>query len=110
MSNNSYRKFLKLLAKWPVDETKGGGRDLGEHLRVCITNAFKQGDATAVNELECQRIHSSLDRLASDVYATRYRRTLESSSTGLSAAQCHEINSTEFMKAMGNEDHESNGK
>ncbi|XP_068235444.1 ubiquinol-cytochrome-c reductase complex assembly factor 2 [Palaemon carinicauda] len=99
MSRNSYRSFLKLLEKWPLDTTKTGGRDLGEHIRQRITTTFKQGDVTVVNEEECHRIYSSLDRLASNVYATKYPRTLQSSSTGLTHDQCRDINSTEFMKA-----------
>ncbi|KAK7078267.1 Ubiquinol-cytochrome-c reductase complex assembly factor 2 [Halocaridina rubra] len=97
MSRNSYRNFLKLLEKWPLDETKKG-RDLGEYIRVRITSAFKQGDSSIVNEEECMRTHSSLDRLASNVYAIRYPRALRSSSTGLSLDQCREVNSTEFME------------
>ncbi|XP_064097310.1 ubiquinol-cytochrome-c reductase complex assembly factor 2-like [Macrobrachium nipponense] len=104
MSRNSYRSFLRLLEKWPIDTSKSGGRDLGEHLRHQVTNAFKQGDATVVNENECQRIHSSLERLALNVHGNKFPRKLQSSSTGLSLDQCREISSTEFIETVQEEE------
>lgn len=46
-------------------------RDLGEYLRKCVTEAFKHGEASAVNEEECQRIYSSLNRIASGTYVAK---------------------------------------
>ncbi|XP_042888203.1 ubiquinol-cytochrome-c reductase complex assembly factor 2-like [Penaeus japonicus] len=100
MARNSYRNFLRLLEKWPLDETKKGGRDLGEHLRIRVSEAFRLGDATPTNETECQRAYASLNRLANNTYATKYPRKLTSTSTGVSIEECHQIVSTDFLKAI----------
>ncbi|XP_071518741.1 ubiquinol-cytochrome c reductase complex assembly factor 2 [Panulirus ornatus] len=100
MSRGSYRNFLRLLEKWPVDQTKSGGRDLGEHLRLRVTESFKHGDVTSVDEVECQRIYSSLSRIAKDTYAKQYPRSLSSTATGLSGEVCREIISNDFLKAL----------
>lgn len=46
-------------------------RDLGEYLRKRVTEGFKHGEASAVNEEECHRIYSSLNRIASGTYAAK---------------------------------------
>ncbi|XP_050715065.1 ubiquinol-cytochrome-c reductase complex assembly factor 2-like [Eriocheir sinensis] len=104
MARNSYRNFLRLLEKWPLDASKSGDRDLGEHIRKRVTEAFKHGEASEVNEEECQRIYTSLNRIASGAHAAKYPRSLTSTSTGLSAEECHHITSTEFLKALEDED------
>ncbi|KAG0712939.1 Ubiquinol-cytochrome-c reductase complex assembly factor 2 [Chionoecetes opilio] len=100
MARNSYRNFLKLLEKWPVDASKSADRDLGEYLRRRVTEAFRQGEASAVNEKECHRIYTSLNRVASGVYSTKYPRSLTSTSTGLSAEQCNQVLSAQFLNTL----------
>lgn len=95
---------MRLLDKWPVDSTKGAGRDLGEHLRLRVTEGFKHGDATAVDEEHCQRIYASLNRIATNVYAKHYPRSLNSTATGLSGAECKQMVSKEFLNMMEHED------
>lgn len=46
-------------------------RDLGEYIRKRVTEAFKHGEASAVNEEDCYRIYSSLNRIASGTYAAK---------------------------------------
>lgn len=104
MARNSYRNFLRLLEKWPVDASKGADRDLGEYLRKRVTEGFKHGEASAVNEEECHRIYSSLNRIASGTYAAKYPRSLTSTSTGLSAEECHQVMSKEFLNAVEEQD------
>lgn len=90
---------MKLLEKWPVDASKSADRDLGEYLRKRVTEGFRHGEASAVNEEECNRIYASLNRIASGVYAAKYPRSLKSTSTGLSGEECRQIMSTEFLNA-----------
>lgn len=73
---------------------------MGEHLRIRVSEAFRLGDATPTDEVECQRVCASLNRLANNTYATRYPRKLTSTSTGVTIQECHQIASTEFLKAM----------
>jgi len=100
MSRKSYRSVLRLLENWPTDTTKTGGRDIGEHIRIRISEAFHQGENTPVNEIECQRIYSSLNRIATNTYFTQYPRTRSSTSTGLTGEICRQIISTEGLAAM----------
>ncbi|KAK3872553.1 hypothetical protein Pcinc_015167 [Petrolisthes cinctipes] len=104
MARTSYRNFIRLLEQWPVDPTKSGGRDLGEHIRGRVSSGFKHGDASQVDQAECSRLHASLSRLASNVYAKRYPRSLKSSATGLSVEECQQIISTDFLKTLQEED------
>ncbi|XP_045616234.1 ubiquinol-cytochrome-c reductase complex assembly factor 2 [Procambarus clarkii] len=104
MARNSYRNFLRLLDKWPVDSTKAGDRDLGKYLRLRVTEGFRHGDATAVDETECQRIYASLNRIATNVHAKQYPRTLRSTSTGLTAEECKQVISEEFLQILKEQD------
>ena len=49
MSGNSYRRFVRILERWPVDKNKQG-KDIGEGLRQLFSNKFPSGSATQVNE------------------------------------------------------------
>ncbi|XP_037781617.1 ubiquinol-cytochrome-c reductase complex assembly factor 2-like [Penaeus monodon] len=100
MARNSYRNFLRVLEKWPLDESKTGGRDLGEHLRIRVSEAFRLGDTTPTDEADCQRVCASLNRIANNSYSIRYPRKLTSTSTGVTVQECHQITSTEFLKAI----------
>ena len=49
MSGNSYRRFVRILERWPVDKNKQGN-DIGEALRQLFSNNFPSGSASKVNE------------------------------------------------------------
>ena len=49
MSGNSYRGFVRVLEKWPVDKNKQG-KDLGEGLRQLFSNTFPAGSVSQVDE------------------------------------------------------------
>ena len=49
MSSNSYRGFVRVLERWPVDKNKQG-KDIGEGLRKLLSKNFPSGSATPVNE------------------------------------------------------------
>jgi len=42
--NRFYKDFQRICKQWPVDSTKSGGRDFGEHLRKTYDVRFKDGD------------------------------------------------------------------
>ncbi|GLV43545.1 uncharacterized protein CBL_04087 [Carabus blaptoides fortunei] len=94
--------MLQLLEKWPVDKNKTG-QDLGEHLRKQVQAAFaaRQFDT---NQEECDRKYLSLRRIAEDHHLKTHPRTLKSSATGLTAEQCNQILSPEFLEALERED------
>ncbi|PSN42690.1 Ubiquinol-cytochrome-c reductase complex assembly factor 2 [Blattella germanica] len=99
----SYRQFLKLLEHWPADSTKVG-RDLGQHIREQVKISFKSGEINIGNEAECNRIYSSLKRIADDHYAQLYLRKSRVSASGLSADECQGILSTEFLEELQKSD------
>ena len=49
MSGNSYRSFVRILERWPVDKNKQG-KDIGEALRQLFSNNFPSGSASKVIE------------------------------------------------------------
>lgn len=46
-------------------------RDLGEHLRIRVSEAFRLGDTTPTDEADCQRVCASLNRIANNSYSIR---------------------------------------
>ena len=102
MASSRYRKLLKLCESWPVDATKaGGGRDLGFHIRERVATGFKQGDATRIDPVECDRIHDSLQRLATDHHRSKHPRTLSSSTaSGMAVEDLRLATSTDGMKDL----------
>lgn len=83
-----------------MDPTKAGGRDLGEHIRIRVSEAFRLGEATQVDEIECKRIYSSINRISSETYFTQYPRSKNSTATGLTGEVCRQIISTEGLASM----------
>jgi len=76
-------------------------RDLGEQIRKQVTKLTSlEGGAT---DKELDRQINSLERLSNNVYAKKYPRTFESTATGLTAAQCSQVLSSEFLQYL-NED------
>ncbi|XP_046402338.1 ubiquinol-cytochrome-c reductase complex assembly factor 2 isoform X2 [Ischnura elegans] len=82
-----YKIFLRLLESWPVDTTKKG-RDLGQHIRKKITEAFPMGEASTVNVEECEKVYLSLKKICENHYVNKYPRRYSSSASGLTHEQC----------------------
>lgn len=96
-----YKKFIKLIAKWPVDVTKGD-RDFGRALRDRVKLAFET-DVASFDTETCNRQYKALNKLADNTYKNKYKRTVESSATGLSAEECNLILSTEVLDYLEEE-------
>jgi hypothetical protein len=75
-------------------------RDLGQHIREQVKEAFKTGEIYPSDESECNRIHASLKRLADNQYCQMYPRKSNSCASGLSADECHAILSSEFLEEL----------
>lgn len=93
---------MKLLEKWPVDKRKTG-RDLGEHLRNQLKAVINPTDVTTKVSDNLQKQTESLERLANNVYANKYKRSLTSTATGLTAEQCSQVLSSEFLAYLNDE-------
>lgn len=72
-------------------------RDLGEFIRDQFKLAFKDKQFLFGSEFECNRNLESLKRLSENYHGNKYKRTLDSSSTGLTAEECKQIMSNEFL-------------
>lgn len=64
-------------------------RDLSQHIRDQIKVAFSKGNATQVNQDQCDRYYASLKRLSSNTYGDRYKRRFNSTASGLTHDQCN---------------------
>ncbi|CAI9541708.1 unnamed protein product, partial [Staurois parvus] len=69
---------LKLCEEWPVDETRKG-RDLGAFLRQRVTQAFREGETTQIQDPEvCDQMYESLNRINSNYYKEKVSHYLAS--------------------------------
>ncbi|XP_021944989.1 ubiquinol-cytochrome-c reductase complex assembly factor 2-like [Folsomia candida] len=101
MTSTLYRSFLRVLEKWPVEPTKKG-RDLGQHIRLCVAEAFRGSDPHESSK--CQEIQESLNRIASNKYNDAFYVSGAVSSSGLSQSECQQILSNEFLKLLAEKD------
>ncbi|KOB72610.1 putative s-adenosyl-methyl transferase mraw [Operophtera brumata] len=92
---SQYKKFIKLIAKWPVDTTKGD-RDLGRFIRDKVKTAFESSERQNLDSELCTRHYNSLNKLADNHYKNKYKRTQNSTATGLSTEECNLILSNEL--------------
>ena len=102
-SVHQYKKFIRLLQRWPIDTTKTGV-DLGQFIRNKVAASFQLGEtSTIVHEEKCERMYQSLHRISNDYYAKRYKRYGLSSATGLPAALCREVISMDNLSTLSYE-------
>ncbi|EDV91290.1 ubiquinol-cytochrome-c reductase complex assembly factor 2 [Drosophila grimshawi] len=94
-----YQRFLKVLEKWPAEQTKVG-RDLGEQIRKQVTRLTDASSLSNEKTAELNRQIDALERLSKNVYAKKYPRRYESTATGLTAAQCSQVLSSEFLQYL----------
>ncbi|KAK4884102.1 hypothetical protein RN001_000373 [Aquatica leii] len=96
-----YNRISKLIERWPLDKNKTG-RDLGQHLRDYINEAHKNNSFVG-NERYWDRQYLGIQRLINNDHFKKYPRTLSSSSTGLTAEQCSEVLTKEFLETLEKE-------
>lgn len=97
-----YTRFLKVLEKWPAEKTKVG-RDLGEQIRKHMKNLTNPASLTSEAAEKITKQIDSLERLSNNTYGRKYQRIYDSTATGLSAQQCNQVLSSEFLQYL-NED------
>lgn len=94
-----YKRFIRVLEKWPIEKTKAG-RDLGEHLREHVKLIFGSNSPVILEGNRLEREIEALDRLTKNIYQTQYPRKLSSTATGLTAEQCNQVLSSEFLEYL----------
>lgn len=89
---------MRLCSEWPIDATKTD-RDFGMFLRKTVVERFKQGEATQINQTDCDRQFSALQKINTNFYKEKYKtREYKTSSSGLTLEQCNEYLSTSNIK------------
>lgn len=78
-------------------------RDIAEQIRKQITILTNPTSLTAEETAKITKQIDSLERLADNTYGRKYQRIYDSTATGLSAQQCNQVLSSEFMQYL-NED------
>lgn len=78
-------------------------RDLGEHLRKQVGEAFKSGDTFRGDAVKCMKKYESLKRLSDNYYCNKYPRSIQSSASGLSVNHCTVILSKESLEHLNKE-------
>ncbi|XP_055619606.1 ubiquinol-cytochrome-c reductase complex assembly factor 2 [Toxorhynchites rutilus septentrionalis] len=98
-----YNRFLKLLERWPLDQSKVG-RDLGQYLRDQLKAVLGGSNIIAVNDDRLAQQHRSLENIVNDVHLKAYPRSLNSTATGLTGEQCREVVSSKFLECLNKSD------
>ncbi|XP_055712429.1 ubiquinol-cytochrome-c reductase complex assembly factor 2 [Phlebotomus papatasi] len=98
MSAN-YRRFLKILEKWPVDKSKAG-RDLGEDLREQLKNLLQREQQSGFNPEDFAKQLDALSRISNNIHGKSYSRNSRTTATGLTGEQCNQVLSSEFLEYM----------
>lgn len=78
-------------------------RDIAEQIRKQITILSNPTSLSAEETAKITKQIDSLERLANNTYGRKYQRIYDSTATGLSAQQCNQVLSSEFMQYL-NED------
>ncbi|CAG4984172.1 unnamed protein product [Colias eurytheme] len=97
-----YKRFTKLIAKWPLDTSKGE-RDLGKLIRDKVKSAFESPANQALDSEVCTQQYASLNKLADNYYKNKYKRTRHSSATGLNSEECNLVLSNEVLDYLKEE-------
>lgn len=91
---------MRLCSEWPIDSTKTD-RDFGMFLRKIVVERFKQGEATQINQADCDRQFYALQKINTNFYKEKYKtREYKTSSSGLTLEQCNEYLSTSNIENM----------
>lgn len=72
-------------------------RDLGEHIRKQVGIAFSSGDSFRGDASLCLKKYESLKRLVDDHYNKKYKCSIQTSASGLSAQNCSVVLSKESL-------------
>ncbi|KAI8786734.1 ubiquinol-cytochrome-c reductase complex assembly factor 2 [Biomphalaria glabrata] len=99
MAASRYRSLLQLMKQWPVKEFKGKrSSDLGDQIKKQILTKFPQGEASTVDEKECDNYYNSLVRISNDVHKKKWERPKITNASG--------ANEEELRNALYSEEEE----
>ncbi|XP_033114314.1 ubiquinol-cytochrome-c reductase complex assembly factor 2-like [Anneissia japonica] len=95
-----YRSFLRLCQNWPLDPTKEG-RDIAVHIRRKVAEGFRHGENTKVDEVECQRVYTALEKLSTNYYKNKYPTVKNvTGALGVDVEDCKLAMSTDSIREL----------
>lgn len=78
-------------------------RDLGRLIRDKVKKAFESSERQNLDSELCTQQYNSLNKLADNHYNNKYKRTLNSTATGLSTEECNLILSDDCLEYLKEE-------
>lgn len=101
-----YKRILQVLERWPVDKNKAGGRDYCEFLTRYVTQAYKE-NKFETNYKYWDQQYLAIQKLVNNTNKNKYKRSLASSATGLTAEQCNLVLSNELLEELNKKEEKS---
>ncbi|RUS86595.1 hypothetical protein EGW08_005611 [Elysia chlorotica] len=87
---------------WPVDKSRGE-RSLGSVLRKRVMEKFSKAEASVVDEAECDRAYTSLQRIVTDTHRNRWMRSHITNASGATAESLDKTLSDEGLTELKEE-------
>eukprot|EP00088_Acartia_fossae_P036062 TRINITY_DN37233_c0_g1_i1.p1 TRINITY_DN37233_c0_g1~~TRINITY_DN37233_c0_g1_i1.p1 ORF type:complete len:121 (+),score=11.84 TRINITY_DN37233_c0_g1_i1:61-423(+) len=100
MGSRAYNRFIKVLEKWPKDESKAG-KDIGEGLRLKFSQEFPNGPTSILADEKY--LHRQIDAsklLTEDFFVKKHPRLYDSNFTGVELDDLKMITSTQTMAEL----------
>lgn len=85
-------------------------RDLGEHLREQAKILFTVNKSLTLEDPKLEKQVASLEKVTSSVHQKNHPRSLNSTATGLTAEQCNQVLSSEFLEYLNDDSKSSQRK
>lgn len=76
---------------------------MGEHLRKQAKTIFSTENSTSLQDDQLDQQIQALERLSKNSYGIKYPRSRNSTSTGLTAEQCNQVLSSEFLDYLNDD-------
>ncbi|OUC42591.1 Poly(A) polymerase central domain protein [Trichinella nativa] len=92
---STYRKFLELCNRWPIDKDKvTSGRDLGSRIREEVVSRFRQGELTKFpSEAYCDEIFEALREISDDKHRSDNPVPYKTAVFQKTLSECRELTS-----------------
>uniref|UniRef100_A0A1I7YX41 Mitochondrial nucleoid factor 1 n=1 Tax=Steinernema glaseri TaxID=37863 RepID=A0A1I7YX41_9BILA len=97
-----YKQYMRLVAQWPKDPTKGPARNLGAFMEQEIERVFRKEPSALPREAAiCERRLRSLEHIFDNQHMKAYPHNYKSGVFGLTLEHLEEATSDKFRKQMG---------
>ena len=73
MGSRTYTKLTALVKRWP-NELFVSEKQLGDHIKKTVLEAYASGTVSAIDEAKLERLYESCNRLVNNTHKTKYVR------------------------------------